>query len=118
MLRDSRPVTARSLLPALTEQLVEQHVRVGGAVNDAGLEQDKDELGESVMNASQMIELMNRTPFESLEIHLSDGSRIVVEQPFQISTSRNSPSCTVYDAHDHMRIVAYRNITEIITAAI
>ena len=66
------------------------------------------------MNATQLIELMNRTPFEPVEIHLSDGAHITVEQPYQISTSRNSPSCTIYDADDRMRIVAYRNITEVI----
>ncbi len=33
------------------------------------------------MTANRMIELMDRTPFEPLEIHLSDGERIHVEQP-------------------------------------
>ena len=69
------------------------------------------------MNATHMIELMNRVPFEPLEIHLSDGTRIRVEQPFQIATRPNSPSCVIYDEDDRMRIVAYRNITEVITAA-
>ena len=69
------------------------------------------------MNATHMIELMNRVPFEPLEIQLSDGTRIRVEQPFQIATRPNSPSCVIYDEDDRMRIVAYRNITEVITAA-
>ena len=69
------------------------------------------------MNATQMIELMNRIPFEPLEIHLSDGTRIRVEQPYQIATRPNSASCTVYDEGDRMRIVAYRNVTEVITTA-
>ena len=51
------------------------------------------------------------------EIHLSDGTQIRVEQPFQIATRPNSPSCVIYDEDDRMRIVAYRNITEVITAA-
>ena len=49
------------------------------------------------MTATQMIELMNRIPFEPLEIHLSDGTRIRVEQPCQIATRPNSASCTIYD---------------------
>jgi hypothetical protein len=63
------------------------------------------------------IELMNRIPFEPPEIHLSDGTRIRVEQPCQIATRPNSASCTIYDEDDRMRIVAYRNVTEIITTA-
>ena len=69
------------------------------------------------MNATQMIELMNRTPFEPLEIHLSDGTRIRVEHPYNIATRQDSPTCIVFDESDRMRIVAYRNITEVITAA-
>ncbi len=69
------------------------------------------------MNATQIIELMNRAPFVPLEIHLSDGAQILVAHPYQISTSRNSPSCTIYDADDRMRIVAFRNITEVMTSA-
>jgi len=69
------------------------------------------------MNAAQMIALMNRSPFEPFEIHLSDGTRIRVEQPFSIATGANSPSCIVYQDDDRMRIVAYRDITEVITTA-
>jgi len=69
------------------------------------------------MNATQMIELMNRTPFEPLEIHLSDGTRIRVEHPYHIATRRDSPTCIIFDESDRMRIVAYRKITEVITAA-
>jgi hypothetical protein len=69
------------------------------------------------MNATQMIELMNRTPFEPLDIHLSDGTRIRVEHPYQIATRPDSPTCIVFDEPDRMRFVAYRNITEVITAA-
>ena len=64
-----------------------------------------------------MIELMNRTPFEPLEIHLSDGTQIRVEQPYLIATRPGSLSCVIYDENDRMRIVAYRNITEVITTA-
>jgi hypothetical protein len=69
------------------------------------------------MNATQMIELMNRTPFEPLEIHLSDGTRIRVERPYHIATRGDSPTCIIFDESDRMRIVAYRNITEVITTA-
>ena len=68
-------------------------------------------------NATQMIELMNRVPFEPFEIHLSDGVHVRVEEPYQISTFRNSPTCTVYDTDERARIIAYRNVTEVITAA-
>jgi hypothetical protein len=67
------------------------------------------------MTANQMIDLMNRSPFAPLEIHLSDGAAIRIEEPFQISTARNSPTCTIYEG-ERMRIVAFRNITEVVTA--
>jgi hypothetical protein len=67
------------------------------------------------MTANQMIDLMNRAPFVPLEIHMSDGEAVRVEEPFQISTARNSPTCTIYDG-ERMRIVAFRNITEVITS--
>jgi hypothetical protein len=69
------------------------------------------------MTAAQMIELMNRTPFEPLEIHLSDGTSIRVEHPYHIATRQDSPTCSVYDENNIVRFVAYRNITEVITAA-
>ena len=47
------------------------------------------------MTANQMIELMNRTPFEPLEIHQTDGARIVVEHPHLIATSPKSNSCWI-----------------------
>ena len=70
------------------------------------------------MNATQMIELMNRSPFVPLEIHLSDGASIRVEEPFRIATSRSSPTCTIYEGEDRMRIVAFRNVTEVITSPV
>ena len=69
------------------------------------------------MNSSQMIERLNRIPFEPLEIHLSDGTQIRVEQPYHIATRQGSPSCIIYDQEDRTRFVAYRNITEVITSA-
>lgn len=68
------------------------------------------------MTANQLIELRGRTPFEPLEIHLSNGEIIRVEQPFQIATRRDSPTCSIYEDEDRMRIVTYRNITEVITS--
>lgn len=67
------------------------------------------------MNASQMIELMNRIPFEPLEIHLDDGTRIRVEHPYHIATRQDRPSCIIYGEDNRMRILAYHNITEVIT---
>ena len=69
------------------------------------------------MTATQMIELMNRTPFAPLEIHLSDGTSFRVEHPYHIATRQKSPTCTIYTDDERMRIVAYRNITEVITRA-
>lgn len=69
------------------------------------------------MTANHMIELMNRTPFETLEIHLNDGTQILVEHPYQIATRPNSASCVIFDETDRMRFVAYRNISEVITKA-
>jgi hypothetical protein len=70
------------------------------------------------MTANQMIDLMNRSPFAPLEIHLSDGASIRIEQPFQIATTRNSPTCVVYEGDDRMRILSFRNITEVITTSV
>jgi len=69
------------------------------------------------MTAQQMIELMNRTPFEPFEIHLTDGARIRVEHPYEIATRPKGRACIIYDEDDGMRIVAYRNITEVVTKA-
>jgi hypothetical protein len=69
------------------------------------------------MNASQLIELMNRTPFTPFEIHLNDGSQIAVEHPWQVATFRNSPVCTIYESEERTRIVAFRNITQFVTTA-
>jgi hypothetical protein len=70
------------------------------------------------MTANQLIDLMNRSPFTPLEIHLSDGERIRVEQPYQIATTRNSPTCVIYEEDERMRFVSYRNITEVITTSV
>ena len=70
-----------------------------------------------MMNANQMIELRNRVPFEPFEIHPTDGARVRVEEPYRISTARNSLTCTVYDNDERARMIAHLNITEVITAA-
>lgn len=67
------------------------------------------------MTAVQLIQLMNRTPFEPFEIHLTDGARIRVEHPYEIATRPKSLNCIIYDEDEGMRIVAYRNITEVVT---
>lgn len=67
------------------------------------------------MNATEILKLMNRSPFEPFEVHLSDGARIRVDHPWQIATSPHSPTCAIYEDEDGMRIVSFRNITEIVT---
>jgi len=68
------------------------------------------------MTAIDMIKLMNRTPFEPLEIRLTDGTHIHIEHPYEIATTPNSQTCVVYvDEDATMRIVSYRNITEVVT---
>lgn len=66
------------------------------------------------MNATELIQLMNRTPFRPLTIHLSDGSSLTVNEPFEIATQRTSPAFIVYSA-DKMEVVSYRNVTKIET---
>ena len=67
------------------------------------------------MDASEMIKLMNRVPFQPLEVHLNDGSVITVNEPFEIATQRTSPCFIVY-SHDRMDVVAYRNVVRVSTA--
>jgi hypothetical protein len=49
------------------------------------------------MNATQLIELMNRTPFVPVELHLNNGTVIHVEQRFAIAASPNRATCIVFD---------------------
>ena len=67
------------------------------------------------MTANRLLELMNRTPFQPMEIRLCDGTRISVGAPFDISTSSNSPTCTIYEDREQIRVVSIRNITEVVT---
>jgi hypothetical protein len=60
---------------------------------------------------------MNRVPFQPFEIHLSDGARIRVENPYEIATRPKSQSCIIYEEDEGILFVAYRNITEVITKA-
>jgi hypothetical protein len=70
------------------------------------------------MTAKDMLALMNRTPFEALEIHLNNGTKIRVEHPYQIATRPSAAALVVYpDDEDVARFVSYRNIAEIITKA-
>lgn len=68
------------------------------------------------MSATELIELMNRSPFLPLEIHLNDGTMITVNEPFEIATQRTSPCFVVYTA-EKMDVVAYRNVAKITTLA-
>jgi hypothetical protein len=67
------------------------------------------------MTANNLIALLNRVPFQGIEIHLSDGAMIQVDAPYEISTERNSPTLTIHEPSNRMRVVAYRNITEVVT---
>ncbi len=68
------------------------------------------------MSATAMIELVNRQPFEPLEVHLSDGQVLRVESPHLIATGRNKSTLTLFsDEDESARYVAYRNITQVIT---
>ena len=68
------------------------------------------------MNASQLLEMMNRSPFEPLEIHLNNGTTIQVSEPYLIATAPNAAAFVVYSSEEDLaRHVAYRNVTEIIT---
>jgi hypothetical protein len=67
------------------------------------------------MNAAEMIELRSRKPFTPFKIRLQDGSSIRVEHPYVVSTRPDSPSCVVHE-DEHMHIVAYRDISEVVMA--
>jgi hypothetical protein len=70
------------------------------------------------MTANQLIELMNRVPFEPFEFHLNDGSRIRVDHPYLVATSPHSASCTVYAENGPIaRYVALRNVSQIVSPA-
>jgi hypothetical protein len=69
------------------------------------------------MTSNRILELMNRTPFMPLEIHLSDGTTIRVEDPFDIAVRPHSPDFTVFE-EERWRFVACRNIREVITAPV
>jgi hypothetical protein len=60
---------------------------------------------------------MSRSPFVPLEIHLSDGARIVVEHPYDIGVAPHSADFVVYE-EQWERVIACRNVTQIITASI
>jgi outer membrane lipoprotein SlyB len=69
------------------------------------------------MNASQIVELMNRTPFVPIEIRMNNGSAIHVEQPFDIAARPNSSDCLIFEG-DRWRFIAYRTIAEVITSSV
>ena len=66
------------------------------------------------MDANELIKLMNRAPFQPLEIHLTDGSVITVNESFEIATRRTSPCFIVY-SHDKMDVVSYQNVARVST---
>ncbi len=67
------------------------------------------------MNAAELIKLMNRSPFQPLEIHLNDGTVIGVNEPFEMAVQRTSPCFIVYTP-DKTHFVAYRNVTQVTTS--
>jgi hypothetical protein len=66
------------------------------------------------MNASQIVEFMSRIPFAPIEIHLTNGTTIHVEQPYDIAARPNSSDCLIFEG-GRWRFIAYRNIAEVIT---
>jgi hypothetical protein len=68
------------------------------------------------MNAAQVLELVNRTPFQPLEIHLNNGRVIHVDEPFATRAVRHSPTCIVFDDEGIARFIAYRNMAEVVTS--
>jgi hypothetical protein len=68
------------------------------------------------MNATQMLDLLNHTPFEPLEIRLNDGTVIHVDTPFAIRAVAHSPTCIVFDDEGIARFIAYRNMAEVVTS--
>ncbi|MEO1498211.1 MAG: hypothetical protein AAFV43_13795 [Planctomycetota bacterium] len=68
------------------------------------------------MNASTMIDIVNRQPFEPIEVHLSDGEVLTIESLHLIATGRNKPTFILYtDEDETTRYVSYRNITQVVT---
>ena len=67
------------------------------------------------MTAEQIIELLNRNPFEPIEIHLTNGTVIEVEHPYLLATAPGSPVCTIYGEveSEPACFVAFRNIAEV-----
>jgi hypothetical protein len=68
------------------------------------------------MIATQMLELLNRTPFQPLEIRLNNGTVIRVDTPFAIRAVAHSPTCIVFDDDGIARFIAYRNMAEVVTS--
>ncbi len=67
------------------------------------------------MNAHQMIELLNRNPFEPIEIHLTNGTVIRIDHPYQTATAPQSSHCIIHGESESepVRYVAYRNMAEV-----
>ncbi len=65
------------------------------------------------MNANQMIELLNRNPFEPIEIHLTNGTIIAIEHPYSIATAPGSSYCIIHRESEPVRYVAYRDMAEV-----
>jgi hypothetical protein len=70
------------------------------------------------MNATQMLHLSNRTPFQPLEIRLNNGTVIHVDTPFAIRAVAHSPTCIVFDDEGIARFIAYQNMAEVVTSDI
>lgn len=67
------------------------------------------------MNATQLIELLNRNPFEPIEIHLTNETVISIEHPYLIATAPGSSHCIIHGETESeaVRYVAYRNMAEV-----
>jgi len=68
------------------------------------------------MNATQILDLLNRTPFQPLEIRLNNGTVVHVDTHFAIRVVPHSSSCIVFDDAGIARFIAYRNMAEVVTS--
>lgn len=65
------------------------------------------------MNASQLLELISRRPFEPFEIRTTSGESLSVEHSSQIATSPKSASCVVYPSGGDLQIINLDSIAEV-----
>jgi hypothetical protein len=65
------------------------------------------------MNSSELLQQINRRPFEPFEIRMTSGERVAVERSEQIASAPNSASCAVYEPGGVPRILELGSIADI-----